>query len=313
MSSAPSTVVCESPAVAARSSDRTALAARFADYLTLTKPRIAVLALVTVSAGYFLGLQDVWRVVPLLHALLGIALVAAGSSALNQYFEREIDARMERTANRPLPAGRMYEGEALGFGIATGLGGVAYLAAFVNGRTAVLAGGTCLLYSLVYTPLKRQTSFCTAIGAIPGALPPVLGWAAAGGELDSAAFGLFAILFLWQFPHFLAIAWIYREEYARAGLKMLPALGKAPRVTGVMAVAYALALVPLSLYPAISGLAGGAYALVALFLGLIYLLAAVGFALHETHRTARRLLLTSLVYLPVLLLTLVWDHWRLLL
>lgn len=313
MRSASSAVVCDAPAVAGQLSNRTDWSTRFADYLTLTKPRIAVLALVTVTAGYFLGSQDAWRFWPLVHALFGIALVAAGSSALNQYFERETDARMDRTLNRPLPAGRMHPLEALVFGIVTGIGGSVYLAVQVNVLTAALAGATCVLYSFVYTPLKRQTSFCTAIGAIPGALPPVLGWAAAGGELDAGAFGLFAILFLWQFPHFLAIAWIYRDDYARAGLKMLPALGQAPRLTGVMAVAYALALLPLSLYPSISGLAGGAYALAALFLGVMYLFAAAGFAMAESRRTARRLLLTSLLYLPVLLLTLVWDHWRLLL
>jgi heme o synthase len=312
MSSA-SPAVCESPGVAAPLSERSAWALRLSDYLTLTKPRIAVLALVTVSAGYFLGSADVWRLEPLLHALFGIALVAAGSSALNQFFERDTDARMPRTAGRPLPAGRMHPGEALGFGVVTGLGGAAYLAVQVNWSTAALAAATCLLYAVVYTPLKRRTTFSTAIGAIPGAFPPVLGWVASGASLDQGAFGLFAIMFLWQFPHFLAIAWIYLEEYARAGLKMLPALGRAPRLTGMMAVAYALALLPLSLYPSISGLAGGVYGIVAVALGILYLFAAVCFAISESRTTARRLLLTSLAYLPLLLLALVWDHWRLLL
>ena len=312
MSAASPTTVCDAPAVAAPISLRSAVAARLTDYLVLTKPRIALLALLTVSAGYSLATEDRARYEPLALALVGIALVAAGSSALNQLFERDSDARMRRTENRPLPAGRLTPMEVLLFALVTGAGGVVWLAAFVNAATAVLAGATLGLYAAVYTPLKRRSSLSTAIGAVPGALPPVLGWVAAGGRLDVGAFSLFALLFLWQFPHFLAIAWIYREEYARAGLKMLPASGGTPKVVGLMAVAYALALVPLSLFPAACGLAGTAYQAVALLLSLGYLAAAVRFAAFESLRTARGLLWASLVYLPTLLVMLVWDHFHLL-
>ncbi|MFN0053282.1 MAG: heme o synthase [Planctomycetales bacterium] len=289
-----------------------AATARLADYLILTKPRIALLALVTVCAGYALGSENVWRAVPLTHALVGIVLVAAGSSALNQYLERDSDALMRRTANRPLPAGRLAPVEVLLFGWGTGVAGVLYLAAFVNLATALLSALTLLLYAGIYTPLKRHSGLATAVGAIPGALPPVLGWVASGAPLNAAAFSLFAVLFLWQFPHFLAIGWIYREEYARAGLRMLPARGAMPRIVGLAAVCYALVLVPLSVYPATCGLAGSVYSVVALILSLGYLAAAIRFAWTESRATARGLLYASLIYLPVLLLMLVWDHFRLL-
>jgi protoheme IX farnesyltransferase len=219
---------------------------------------------------------------------------------------------MQRTLNRPLPSGRLSPAEVLLFGLAAGLLGIAWLAAFVDAITAVLSAVTLVLYVGVYTPLKRRTSFGTAVGAIPGAMPPVLGWAAAGAPLDAGAFSLFAVLFLWQFPHFLAIAWIYRDQYARAGLRMLPARGKTPRVTGLMAVGYAVVLVPLSLFPAACGLAGNTYLVVALVLSIAYLAAAVRFATHESLESARGLLWTSLAYLPALLVTLVWDHFSLL-
>jgi protoheme IX farnesyltransferase len=313
MRAAATTGTCDLPAVAsARASVRPAAAARIADYLMLTKPRISVLVLLTVSAGYALGSVDPWRGLPLVYALFGIALVAASSSAFNQLLERDSDARMLRTFDRPLPAGRLSPAEVLLFGAFTGLGGIGWLALFVNATTAVLTALTLVLYVGLYTPLKRRTSLCTAVGAIPGALPPVLGWAAVGAPLTVEAFSLFAILFLWQFPHFLAIGWIYRDEYAEARLRMLPSRGRLPRVTGLMAVAYALALVPLSLLPAACGIAGSAYLAVALALSLAYLMAAVQFAANESLRTARRLLWTSLVYLPVLLVTLVWDHFSLL-
>lgn len=308
MSASVSSAACDARVVSARSG----LVVRLADYLTLTKPRIALLALVTVTAGYALGSADRWQWLPLVHALFGIGLVAAGSSALNQFFERDSDALMRRTADRPLPAGRLAPAEVLLFSLTTGAVGAIYLALFVNAATAVLSTATLLLYAAVYTPLKRHTAFATAVGAIPGALPPVLGWAASGAALDAGAFSLFAILFLWQFPHFLAIAWMYREEYARAGLRMLPGRGRTPRVVGLLAVGYALALLPLSLLPARSALAGDVYQLVALGLGVAYVAAAARFAWNETQRTARGLLWTSLIYLPVLLVTLVWDHFRLL-
>jgi heme o synthase len=307
-----STAACDAPAVAGPVPVHTATTVRLADYLVLTKPRISVLVLLTVSAGYALGSADLWQGLPLLFALFGIGLVAAASSAFNQLLERDSDALMQRTMNRPLPAGRLSASQVLLFGLFTGFFGIVWLALFVNATTAVLSGMTLVLYAGLYTPLKRRTSFCTAVGAISGALPPVLGWAATGAPLDISAFSLFAILFLWQFPHFLAIAWIYRGEYAEAGLRMLPVRGLLPRVTGLMAVGYALALVPLSLLPSACGLAGSAYVGVAIVLSAGYLAAAIRFAANESVRTARSLLWTSLVYLPVLLVTLVWDHFSLL-
>ena len=289
-----------------------ALTARLGDYLELTKPRIASLVLVTVSVGFALASDGALDVPLLVHALVGIGLVAGASSALNQWIERETDARMPRTARRPLPSGRLTPLEVLCFGVAAGVAGCGYLLLFVNVATAALAVATLGLYVLAYTPLKRATSLCTAVGAVPGALPPVLGWAAATGDVGRGAFLLFAIMFLWQFPHFLAIAWLYREQYRRAGLQMLPGGGRSTRIAALLCVAYAVALVPVSLLPAEGTLAGGAYALSAMVLGLGYVAAAVRFLTRETVQTARGLLWTSLVYLPVLLLTLTWDHFQLL-
>jgi heme o synthase len=295
-----------------RSGRREMLLARATDYVTLTKPRIAVMALLAVAAGYFLGSADTWRFEPFVFALAGTLLVAVGSSALNQFLETDTDRLMTRTADRPLPSGRLGRGEVLAFGLGTALAGVMVLALFVNGLTALLALGTLALYVLVYTPLKRESALCTLVGAIPGALPPVMGYAAAAGRLDALAGSLFVILFLWQFPHFLAIAWLYREDYSRAGLKMLPALAATPRVTGLLAAAYAAVLVPLSIYPASVGLAGRNYAGLALVLSLFYFAFALRFASRESAQRARELIWTSLIYLPALFLGLVWDHFRLL-
>ena len=291
---------------------RTSVAAKLADYLELTKPRIAVLVLVSVTVGFVLGSAGNWRVVPLLHALLGIGLVAAGSSALNQFLERRIDAHMDRTAHRPLPAGRILPGEVLLFGLSACVLGSLYLAATVNAVTAVLAMLTLLLYVMIYTPLKRVTALCTAVGAISGAMPPVLGWTAAGGRLEAEAFVLFGILFLWQFPHFLAIAWIYHSEYSRAGLRMLPAYRPSLRMAGFLSVGYVLCLLPVSLLPSRFALAGSSYFLAATVLGIGYLVCAIRFALTESPQTARGLVLSSLLYLPLLLLALTWDHLQLL-
>ncbi len=293
-------------------SARAAVLARMLDYLELTKPRIAVFALVTVAVGYTLGASGNWQLAGLSHAMVGIALVAAGCSALNQFIERSSDARMRRTSNRPLPCGRLLPAEGLFFGLATGILGTMYLVIWVNTLTAVLAVVTFVFYAAVYTPLKRVTSFCTVIGAIPGALPPVLGWTAGGGQLDAAAFTLFAILFLWQFPHFLAIAWLYRNEYHQAGLQMLPSSRPSARVIGLISMVYALALIPVSLLPMQLTLAGNNYLFGALILGAGYLACSVRFAVAESVRTARELLWSSLIYLPTLLLVLTWDYLQLL-
>lgn len=288
------------------------VAARFADYLELSKPRIALMVLVTVAVGYLLGQQGNWSLAMLWRAWLGIALVAAGSSALNQWWEGQTDARMRRTMSRPLPAGRLVSAEVLALGLAAAALGCGYLAWQVNALTAVMTGLTFVLYAGVYTPLKRWTSLCTAVGAIPGALPPVLGWVATGQPLDWPAFALFAVLFLWQFPHFLAIAWLHQDDYAAAGLRMLPGVHPARGVTGFMATAHALVLIPVSLLPAWWGYGGEIYAVVAMLLGTAYAATSFSFALSESRSAARRVLWVSLVYLPVLLLVLAGDHLRLL-
>ena len=285
---------------------------RVSDYKEIVKPRISLMVLLTVSCGYILGIESAAVNLTLLNACLGIAVVAVGSSAVNQWIERKTDGQMRRTMHRPLPSGRLEPREVLIFGLSAAFFGCIYLAVFVNSITAFFTGVTFVLYAGVYTPLKRVTSLCTVVGAVPGALPPVLGWLAAGRELDHSAFALFGILFLWQFPHFFAIAWLYRDEYCQAGLRMLPAGKSLPHVTGLLAVAYSLCLFPISLIPSHCGLAGGTYLVIAMVLGISYFIASVNFAWKETRTSARGLLWTSLIYLPILLLTLVWDHQQLL-
>lgn len=289
---------------------RSALASRVSDYGQLIKPRISLMVLLTVSVGYYLAADGNAAAAPLWIAWIGIALVAASSSAFNQWCEQHSDARMRRTHDRPLPSGRWSPGEVAAFGATSGVIGIILLAVFVNGTTALLTAATWLLYVFVYTPLKSRTLLCTTIGAIPGALPPVLGWAAAGRELDASAWSLFAILFLWQFPHFLAIAWLYQRDYAEAGLKMLPTGAQADRVIGLSAVAYALCLLAVSQWPMMLGLAGPLYGTCAVGMTLLYAAAAARFAWRPTRITARGLLAISLIHLPLVLLVLTWDHWR---
>ena len=285
---------------------------RATDYVEIAKPRISLMVLLTVSCGFILGMETASVSVTLFHACLGIAVVAVGSSAVNQWIERKTDGRMRRTMNRPLPSGRLAPIEVLLFGIGAACLGSVYLALTVNMATAVMTATTFVLYAGVYTPLKRVTSLCTAVGAIPGALPPVLGWLASGASLDINAFALFAILFVWQFPHFFAIAWLHRDDYCRAGLRMLPGGKSMPHITGLLAVTYALCLIPISLLPSHFGMAGKTYSTIAMLLGSAYLMASVLFAMNETRTSARRVLWTSLIDLPLLLLTLTWDHLRLL-
>lgn len=293
-------------------STRATLLPRWREYLMLTKPRIAVMGLVTVALGFMLAPTADWSGLTLMHSLLGIGLVAASCSVLNQWQERDTDQRMPRTANRPLPAGRLQSGEVLAFGLGLMVIGLVELLCFVNALTMWLSLLTLALYVGVYTPLKKRTSLCTTVGAIPGAMPPVLGWVAAGGHLDAGAFALFATLFVWQFPHFLAIAWLYRDQYAAAGLRMLPSIRPAPRVVGWMCVGYSLALIPVSLLLKEAALAGDVFAAIAIGLGIGYVAFSVRFLRSESIRTARHLVWFSLVYLPALLLALTWDHWRLL-
>jgi heme o synthase len=293
-------------------SQRLAIAARCADYAELAKPRIASMVLLTVAVGFTLGSGGTFEYSTLVNALLGIGLVAVASGALNQWIERVTDARMSRTANRPLPAGRLQPMEVVAFGLVCGAAGFGLLLTTVNATTAMLALTTLVLYVAAYTPLKRITVLSTAVGAIPGALPPVLGWTASGHALDGSAFSLFAVLFVWQFPHFLAIAWLYRNDYAAAGLRMLPGRGSVRGITGFLACVYAAVLIPVSLLPGQFELAGGAYRTAAVLLGLGYLAAAVRFFARESQETARGLLFSSLLYLPCLLAVLTWDHFRLL-
>ncbi len=295
---------------------RLALGLRLSDYLELAKPRIAAMALLTVLVGYTLG-GGAWNPAAVTQMLLGIGLVAVASGAFNQLIERRTDALMARTANRPLPTGRLQPAEVALFGATCAAIGLSLLCLTVNPTTALLAALTLLLYVGAYTPLKRYTALSTAVGAIPGALPPILGWTASGAELGWSAFSLFAVLFVWQFPHFLAIAYLYRRDYAAAGLRMLPGASangdeRIRSAAGFLACGYAAVLVPVSLLPGELALGGGPYRVAALLLSLGYLAAAVRFVAHESRETARGLLYSSLVYLPALLAVLTWDHLRLL-
>jgi protoheme IX farnesyltransferase len=276
--------------------------ARWLDFVELTKPRIALLVLFTVAIGAMLASPDVPDLVLLLNTLLGTALVAAGASALNQLLERQTDALMHRTENRPLPAARLQPVEVLAFGLALGATGLAWLA--FTGRhplAVIVAAITFVSYVLIYTPLKRYTTLNTLIGAVPGALPPVIGWTAVTGSLDMPAMVIFLIVFLWQVPHFLAIAWMYREDYAAAGLKMLPVGDATGGLTARQMVLYAMVLVPVSLLPVFQQKAGWIYAGGALALGLLFVASALGFARERTRSRARRVLKASLVYLPAIL------------
>jgi protoheme IX farnesyltransferase len=282
--------------------------ARLADYVELTKPRIAVVVLFTVAVGYLLAAGGKPELVPLWHTLFGTALVASGASALNQLLERHSDARMRRTEGRPLPSGRLHPAEVLVFGSALGVGGVFYLALMLRQPWAALvAAVTFASYVFVYTPLKRVTTLNTLVGAVPGALPPVIGWAAVRATASAEVVTLFLIVFLWQVPHFMAIAWIYRDDYARAGLRMLPVGDRAGRATGGAMVAYCLALLLVSLTPVLAGSAGAMYLAGALLLGLGFLACAAGFARSCTVAHARRVLRASLIYLPALLALLLLD------
>jgi len=294
----PLLAVSQSPA------DLPAVGSRLAAYLSLTKPRLVLLVLVTVAVGFLLGARGGGHPSTLAATLLGTALVAGGAGALNQWLERSRDALMRRTASRALPSGRLSPREALSFGLALGIVGTSILLLGAGSLAASVALATFVLYVAVYTPLKPLTSLNTVVGAVPGALPPLIGWGAATGRLGIEAWALFLIVFLWQFPHFLAIAWIYRDDYRRAGFRMLTAGDLRGRMTGCQAVSYALALIPAGLLPATIGLAGPLYFPGALALGLIYLGAAARFWLDASDLEARRLLRTSFVYLPTILLLL---------
>ena len=278
------------------------------DYLILTKVRITTLVLLTAATGFLLASGEGMDIPLLAWTLLGTGLAASGAAALNQVLERSFDARMQRTAGRPIPAGRMSASHGLAVGIGLSLAGVTVLAALVNLLTAALGALTVLLYVGVYTPLKRMTTLNTIVGAVPGAIPPVMGWTAASGTLGVPAGVLFAILFLWQLPHFLAIAWIFRDDYRRGGFPMLPVVDPEGRTTGHQVALYCAALVPVSLLPTFLGLTGPTYFFGALVLGLGFLAFGLRMARHRRGREARGVLLASVTYLPLLLVLLVIDR-----
>jgi heme o synthase len=277
------------------------LFAAMPDYWALTKPEVNFLILITTFAGFYLAPANSpggFRILLALHVLLGTLLVAGGTATLNQFFERDFDAHMRRTARRPVASGRIRPSYALWFGISLSLAGAAYLALAVNLLASLLAVGTLLSYLFVYTPLKRRTPLCTLVGAFPGAVPPLIGWAATSGRLEPRAWLLYAVVFLWQFPHFMAIAWMYRDDYARAGYLVLPAGSRRDRFVIWQSLVASLALIPLSLIPAVTAASGRAYSVGALILGSIFLYYSARFAFHRSHIAARRLLTASIVYLP---------------
>ena len=271
-------------------------------FLELAKPGIVVMVMLTAGAGFWLAGPDSSQAIVLFHLLMGTVLVASGANALNQVAERDADALMKRTRGRPLPAKRLSVASAGAFAWITGIVGIAYLGVFVNALTAVIAAATLVSYAFVYTPLKKHTSVSTLIGAVPGALPIVGGWAAARGTLSGETWILFWILFLWQLPHFLALAWMYREDYARGGFKMLSVGDSDGRLTFGHATLYAAALLPVSLAPTIVGIAGTVYFVGALALSSVFLYASYSAVRECTMERARRVFKLSLAYLPALLI-----------
>jgi len=278
------------------------------DYIQLTKPRITWLILMSTAVGYFFGARNAWSFWSILHTILGTALIASGTAALNQWYEREADRKMRRTADRPIPSGRLSAKRALIFGILLSALGFLELALGVNWLSGLLGLFTLLSYLFLYTPLKQRTPLSPLVGAFPGAMPPMIGYAAASGVLDTQAWTLFAILFLWQFPHFLAIAWMYREDYQRAGIRMLPVVEPSGEGTARQIVLYSLALIPVSMLPSLLGMSGKIYFFGALALGLWYLYSGVRVAFDRTILRARAVLLVSVIYLPLIYGLMVLDR-----
>ena len=276
-------------------------------FCDLAKARLTFLVLLTTLVGFYAGTRDLVDYALMGHALAGTALLACGAAALNQLLEREHDAKMRRTEDRPLPSGRMLPETVLILGGACSVAGLVYLAFAVNLLTSVLGVFTLVSYLFIYTPLKRKTWLNTAVGAVPGALPPLMGWTAARNELTGEGWALFAILFFWQIPHFLAIAWIYREEYAKAGFVMLPSVDPEGFRTGRQAVSHTMGLLLVSLLPVVFRMAGMLYLLGAVVLGLAFLAYAFRFSRQLTLPRARQLFLVSIVYLPLLLGLMVLD------
>jgi heme o synthase len=278
------------------------------DYIALTKPRITWLILMSTGVGYFFGAQNGWHLATLIHTIIGTGLIASGTAALNQWYEREADAKMRRTQDRPLPAGRLVAWKALAFAILISVAGFAELWIGANALAALLGLFTLLCYLFVYTPLKQRSPHSTTIGSIPGAMPPLIGFAAASGTLTWNAWVLFAILFLWQFPHFYAIAWMYKEDYARAGIRMLPVVEPDGKSTARRILLYSMALIPISLMPRFFAMAGNLYLYGAFALGVAFLYAGLRIRWDRTRQQARRVLLASVVYLPVLFSLMLFDR-----
>jgi len=278
-----------------------------ADYIALTKPRLNVLVVASSAAGYYLGTQAPADLSVMAHAVIGTTLVAGGAAALNQVAERDTDAKMRRTRLRPLPDGRVTPAEARLFGIVLSVAGIGILAGRANLLSASLALATLVIYLAIYTPMKRRTPMATLLGAVPGALPPLIGWAASRGRVDLGGISLFAIVFLWQIPHFMAIAWLYRDDYGAAGFPMLPVIDPGGRRAARQALVYALLLVPVSLVPAFVGIAGWPYLGVAAALGIAMAWLAVRFRAGRNDATARALFFASITYLPLLWIVMVID------
>ena len=281
---------------------------RALDFLELTKPRVSLMVLVTMFVGFYLGSEYGAGYLRLVETLIGTALAAGGTLALNQFLERRADALMARTRHRPLPDGRMQPTEALLFGVGLVAAGLLILALTVNALSALVTASIVGSYLFIYTPLKQKSSLCGIVGAVPGALPPVIGWTAATGSLSIEAWVLFAIMFLWQIPHTLAIARLYRDDFAKAGIQFLPVVESDGWTTGRQVIAHSLALLVVSLLPTLLGLAGTVYFLAALLLGSGFLWYGIGLAISQSLAAARRLLLASLIYLPLLLVVMALDR-----
>lgn len=280
---------------------------RIAAFVELTKPRIAFMLLLTSAAGFYLGNRGTFDLVLFANAMIGITLLAFGVATLNQWLERRTDVLMERTATRPLPTGKVLPNEALIFGSLLCVSAEIYLYFLVNPLTAILGITVIVGYVLLYTPLKTRTTASTAIGAIPGAMPPLMGWTSSANEISLGAWSLFAFLFLWQFPHFMAIAWMYKDQYAKAGILMLPVLDPSGRITARQIVLFAIMMVPVSLAPFFLGFAGWIFLVAASILGVWFLVESVRTARAKTPEMARRLLLVSVLYLPIVFAILVLD------
>jgi protoheme IX farnesyltransferase len=282
------------------------------DYIELTKPRITWLILMSTAIGYYFGhTHGPWSFWPILNTIIGTGLIASGTAALNQWYEREADRHMRRTQSRPLPSGRLRPPQAFWFAVILAALGGLELGFFVNWLSSALGILTLFLYLCLYTPLKQKTWWSTTIGAVPGAMPPLIGFAAAAGHLTSAAWALYAILLIWQFPHFYAIAWMYREDYSRAGIQMLPVVEPDGVSTSRQILIYSVLLIPVSLVPCWLGMTGSFYTVGAVAMGLLFLYSGVRVSLDRTKVRARKVLLASVVYLPVLYGLMLMDPARL--